>query len=111
MRLQRRLHLEGADPVAGGEDDVVVAALEEEVAVGVGADQVAGRPPLAREALAVEVVAEEGGGGGDAQLQFTHFVSRRRLRFASGGGYPDLEAGEGFPHRPLPDRLAGEVRR
>ena len=69
VREQRRLDLEGADPVAGGEDDVVVAALEVEIAVLVGADQVPGRPPLAFEALAVEVAREEGGGGVDAELQ------------------------------------------
>ena len=93
---QRRLDLEGPDPVAGGEDDVVVAALEEEVAVLVGADQVAGRPPLALEALAVEVAGEEGGGGGGAQLQ---------LALDDAG----LDPRQRPAHRALADRLAGEV--
>jgi hypothetical protein len=33
MRDERRLDLEGSDPVTGGDDDVVVSALEPEVAV------------------------------------------------------------------------------
>ena len=71
---KRRLDLGRADPVAGAEDDVVVAALEEEEAVVVGGDEVTGRPPLALEALAVEVAREEGRGGGGAEL---HLAPRR----------------------------------
>src|SRR4029077_20692886 len=65
------LDLGRTDPVAGGADDVVVAAVEEEEALVVFGDQVACRPPLALEALAVEVAGEEGGGGGGAELQLT----------------------------------------
>jgi hypothetical protein len=60
VRHQRRLDLERPDPVAGRDDQVVVASLLPEIAVLVGADDVARRPPLAGERLTVEVAAEEG---------------------------------------------------
>jgi hypothetical protein len=60
MRDEGGLDLEGPDPVARGDDDVVVAALEPEVAVLVFADLVPGRPPLAVERLLTQVVTEEG---------------------------------------------------
>src|SRR4051794_32426109 len=65
---ERRLDLEWADPVAGGQDQVVAAPLVEEVAVVVGANGVARRPPLALEALAVDVAAEERRAGRGADL-------------------------------------------
>ena len=55
---QRGLHLERPDPVPGGDDHVVAAALEPEVAVLVLAHAVAGAPG------ALRAVDEEGGDGG-----------------------------------------------
>ena len=54
---QRRFDLEGADPVAGGDDHVVGAALEEEGAVVVLRDAVAS-PPWAARRLVAQVAAE-----------------------------------------------------
>ena len=48
---ERGLDLERADPVAGGDDHVVAAALEVEPAVLVCADAVAGPPRLAGAAV------------------------------------------------------------
>ena len=108
MRDQRRLDLEGADPVAGREDDVVLAALEPEVAVLVLADVVAGRPPLALERLVAQVVAEEGGDGlrADLELALVHpdLDSRQRpahravaRRVVLVGPHPGHRAGLGLP--------------
>jgi hypothetical protein len=74
VRDQRRLHLEGADPVAGGDDDVVLAPLEPEVAVLIRADVVAGLPPRPGERLLSEVMAEEGGDRlwADLELPLVH---------------------------------------
>ena len=47
------LDLEGADSVAGRDDDVVVSAFEPEVALLVLADVITGRPPLAVEGVLV----------------------------------------------------------
>ena len=84
---ERRLDLERADPVAGGDDHVVRAALEPEVAVGVLPDTVAGSPGVVR------AVEEEGRHcrGVDAQLAVVD---------------PELEAGEGEAHRAGADRRA-----
>src|SRR4051794_2876618 len=61
---QRGLDLERADAVAGGDDHVVEAALEVEVAVVVTADAVAGVPTAVRGWLAAEVADEERRHGG-----------------------------------------------
>ena len=53
---QHALDLERADQVAGRLDDVVGAADEPEVAVGVAPRQVAGQVPAAGEALAVALL-------------------------------------------------------
>ena len=80
---ERGLDLEGPDPVAGGDDHVVVAALEPEVAVLVLADLVAGRPPLAVEGLGADVVAEEGREVSGLHLQLA--VARPAPRFPAAG--------------------------
>ena len=49
MGDERRLDLEGADPVAGGDNDVVVASLVPDVAVVVLAGDVARVEPVAAE--------------------------------------------------------------
>ena len=75
MLDQRRLDLEGADPVAGREDHVVEAALEPQVAVLVAAHAVAGAPArVARTARLAEVAAEERRHGRRVERQ----LARRR---------------------------------
>src|SRR5262245_33201965 len=59
MGDQRGFHFERAHPVARRDDDVVVTALEPEVALLILADMIAGGPPLAVERLLVQVAAEE----------------------------------------------------
>ena len=93
---QRRLDLEGPDPVAGGDDHVVAAALEPEVAVLVLGHAVAGAPGVAR------AVQEERrhGRGIDAQLALLD---------------PEPEARQSPSHRSRPhlraERHAGERAR
>src|SRR5205085_12331602 len=89
------------DPVPRGEDEIVSAPLEVEVAVLVGAHQVTGLPPLALEGLAVEVAAEERGAGGGAELQLAGIVSVARVRD------PGLESRQRLAHRARAHRLTG----
>src|SRR4051794_33472381 len=60
MLDQRRLHLEGPDPVAGREDHVVETPLEPQVAVRVAAHVVSGVPAgVARMLRLAQITAKE----------------------------------------------------
>ena len=86
VRDERRLDLERPDPVPRGDDHVVGAPLEVQVAVLVLADAVAGVPgPIVGRGLALEVADEEGGIGlrvGEHQLAVDHLELDAR---AAGG--------------------------
>src|SRR5689334_4852720 len=69
MGEERRLDLERTDPIAGREDQIVVAPLVPEVAILFLADDVSRWPPLVLERLAVQVPAEEGWAAGALHLQ------------------------------------------
>ena len=86
VRDQRGLDLEGPHAVARGDDDVVVAALEPEVAVVVPADLIPGPPPLAVEWLLAQVVAEEGGDRLGAHLQLAAHHTRLDSRQGAAHG-------------------------
>ena len=90
---QRGLDLERADPVAGGDDHVVGAALEVQVAVLVARDAVAG-VPRARVRLLAEVVQEERRVAGAGRSTSSPSTTSRST------------PGSGRPIEPGPRRLA-----
>ena len=98
MGRERGLHLERADPVAGGDDHVVRAALEVEEPVRVGVDAVAGVPrPAGRlgrlGGAGAEIAQEEGRVGGRVE----HELAVQHVQ-------PD--AGQRPAHRARPGRVA-----
>src|SRR5215218_3967906 len=92
MAPERALDLHGPDPVAGRDDHVVRAALEEEEAVRVGAHAVAG-PPRTHVRLLAQVAQEEGGIGRGIGQDELAGVDRER------------DAGQRAAHRPAAGRL------
>src|SRR5207247_11260095 len=109
---ERALHLEGADAVAGRDDDVVGAPDEPEVAVLVTAGAIAGEIPLAAPARrrllrALPVFAEERRRVAP-QRELAHLAGRQLLPVLA--DHAQVVAREGLPHRARADREAGHVR-
>src|SRR5207253_9707448 len=109
---ERALHLEGADAVAGRDDDGVGAPDEPEVAVLVAAGAIAGEIPLAAPARrrllrALPVFAEERRRLAP-QRELAHLAGRQLPPVLA--GHAQVVAREGLPHRARPDREAGRVR-
>ena len=105
------LYLEGADAVAGGDDDVVGAADEPEVAVLVAGGAVAGDVPFATPGrgrrLGILPVLEKHRRCGAAQREIAHLA--RRALAATVVDDAQLVPGERLAHRARTDRQAGKV--